>query len=103
MPELDLHKIPKWFDVAQNAGIAYGDQSIEDNSPSCDPFTGAWILFPQQFPPLAHYRITAAVNQEEQEAPISDWPENEDPFTQADLLDSEDDQVQDLIFRIRKS
>jgi hypothetical protein len=48
--------------------------------------------------------ITSAVVQEDQKALISDWLKNEDdPFTQMDLLNNEEDQVQELIFQIRKS
>jgi hypothetical protein len=50
---------------------------------------------------VANRRITAAFNQEEQKNLISDLPEKEDPFTQADLLDTEDYQVQELILRFR--
>jgi hypothetical protein len=47
--------------------------------------------------------ITPDVTQEDRKALVSDWPENKDPFTQADLLNNEEDQVQELIFQIRKS
>jgi hypothetical protein len=98
MPELDLHKTHKGFEASQKASRVYGNQSIEDNSPSAYPFTSAWICSPQ--PPLtrAYYRTTAAVNQEEHDAIIYDCP-----FTQTDLLDSEENKIQELIFRIRTS
>ncbi len=32
-----------------------------------------------------------------------DWFKNEDPFTQSNLLNNEEDQVQELIYQIRKS
>ncbi len=103
MPELDLHKTHKGVEASQKASRVYGNQSIEDNSPSAYPYTGAWSCSHQ--PPLtrAHYRTNAAVNQEEHDAIIHDWSEKEDPFTQTDLLDSEENKVQELIFRIRTS
>ena len=105
MPEIDLHRIPNGFDPAQIPSIVYGNKSIEDNSPSDYPYsdTAAWEFLPKKFSKPVFYKNTAFVNQEEFSASISDWPENKDPFTQADLLNNEDDQVQELIFRIRKS
>lgn len=98
MPELDLQK-----NAPEKASIAYGNKNLIDDSPSDYPYTGAWIPLLQQPPPVTPCRITAAVNQEEHDTLISSWSEKEDPFTQADLLDSEDNQVQELIFRIRIS
>jgi hypothetical protein len=46
---------------------------------------------------------TPAVNQEGREVITRGWPDKEDPFTQADLLNSEEDQVRELILRIRTS
>lgn len=103
MPVLELHKIQKRFDAAQRASISYGNQSIKDNSPSTFPSAGAWIALLQQSPTAAHYIITVFVDREGKHTRITDWSENEDPFTQGDLLDSEERQVQELIFQIRTS
>ncbi len=103
MPELILRKIHNRFDMSQKASIAYGNQSIEDKSPGGYPSTGAWNGLLQKFSAGAHYRDTSAVNQEEQDKVISDWSENKDPLTQVDLLDIEEDQVQELILRIKTS
>jgi hypothetical protein len=103
MPELNSYIIHRRLGEGLKASIAYGNQSIEDKSPSDYPYTGAWIPLLKQYPTGAHYSITAAVNQEEQGTFTRDWHENEDPFTQADLLNGEEKKVQELIFRIRTS
>ncbi|MFH1935007.1 MAG: hypothetical protein ABIN18_26000 [Pseudomonadota bacterium] len=105
MPEIDLHGIPKGLDPAQIPSIVYGNKSIEDNSPSDYPYsdTAACEFLPKKFPERVFYKNTAFVNQEEFSTSIIDLPDNQDPFTQADLLNNEEDQVQELIFQIRKS
>ncbi|GAI20958.1 unnamed protein product, partial [marine sediment metagenome] len=99
MPELNLQE-----KVVQEATIAYGDEFLINDFPIGDPYIGA-LLLPQKPQTERKFKfwITPAVVQEDQKALISDWPENEDPFTQADLLNKEEDQVQELIFQIRKS
>jgi hypothetical protein len=102
MLELDSHKILKEFGDAATASIVSGNQSIEDNSPNYSD-TGAWSLLPQKSPTKPRYGSTIVVKLKGHDILIGDWPEKEDPFTQADLLNNEEDQVQELIFRIRKS
>jgi hypothetical protein len=107
MPKLDLYKVHKRVDVEQKASIAYGDRLIKGNFPSDELDTEAWDiinLMPKQLPET--YKITYLLTAESQEGHkvlIRPWPEKKDPFTQANLLDNEDDQTQDLIFRIRTS
>ena len=99
MPELNL------LDKAtQEAAIIYGNKFLRDDFPISDPYTGASLL-PQNRQTERNFEvwITQSVVQEDQKALISDWPENEDPLTQTDLLNNEEDQVQELIFQIRKS
>ena len=105
MTEIDLYGIPKGFDPAQIPSIVYGDKSIEDNSPSDYPYsdTAACEFSPKTFSKTVFYKNTAFVNQGESSAYIIDLPDNQDPITQADLLNNEEDQVQELIFQIRKS
>jgi len=99
MPELNLQE-----KATQEVTIAYGDIYLKYDSPISDSYIGAWYL-PQKPQTERNFEvwITSAVVQEDQKTLISDWPENEDPFTQADLLNNEEDQVQELIFQIRKS
>jgi len=105
MPEIDLHRIHKGFDPAQIPSIVYGNKSIEDNSPSDYPYsdTAACKFLPKKIPKKIFYKNTAFVNQEEFSTSIIDLPDNQDPITQATLLENEEDQVQELIFQIRKS
>jgi hypothetical protein len=58
---------------------------------------------PKKFSTPVFYKNTAFVNQEEFSASIIDLPDNQDPITQATLLKNEEDQVQELIFRIKRS
>jgi len=102
MPEIDLYEIPE-FDPEHIASILFGNQSIKDDSPSDDPYTGAWIIPSKTILKTAPYRNTAFVNQEEVETSTTDLPENQDPITQTTLLKREEDQVQELIFRIKRS
>jgi len=99
MPELNLQE-----KATQEFSIAYGNKFLIDDSPIGDPYIGTWPLL-QKFRtvPKSKFWITIDVNQKGRKAPVSDWPENEDPYTQEDLLNNEEDQVQELIFRIRKS
>jgi len=105
MSEIDLHRIPNWFDPAQIYSIVYGNKSIEDNSPSDYPYfdTAAWEFLPKKFSKTVFYKNTAFVNQEEFSTSIIDLPDNQDPITQSTLLKNEEDQVQELIFRIKRS
>ncbi|GAG56798.1 unnamed protein product, partial [marine sediment metagenome] len=95
MPELNLQE-----KVVQGADIAYGDEFLIKDFPIDDPYIGA-LLLPQKPQTELKFKfwITPAVVQEDQKALISDWLKNEDdPFTQANLLNNEEDQVQELIF-----
>jgi hypothetical protein len=108
MPELDLQKADEWFEVTRKTSTAYGNEFLIDISPSKQPYPGASeIIISQAFsaPLLSYVRFftTAAVNQEGREVSISGWLEKKDPFTQGDLLDSEEDQVQQLIYQIKTS
>ena len=104
MPEINLHGIRKGFDPAQIPSIVYGNKSIEDNSPSDLSNISAWLLYPGA-QPVTKFKvgISPTVNQEYREATVNGWTENEDPFTQSNLVDIEDNQVQQLIFQIRRS
>jgi hypothetical protein len=60
-------------------------------------------LMINQCPAVVCYKITPAAGQEEQGNLISGCSESKDPVTQMDLVDSEDKQVQELIYRFRTS
>lgn len=109
MPNLYIQESNKKRVVVREASPAYGDEFLTDTSPSDQPSSGAWgiILTPQQYTPMRRHKYpfcnTPAANKESLVVFISEWPEKTDPFTQEDLLYSEDKQVQELIFRIRTS
>lgn len=50
-----------------------------------------------------YFLLKAAVSEEGREFGIRGWLEKKNPFTQEDLLDNEEDQLQDLIFRVKTS
>jgi hypothetical protein len=109
MPELDLQTYER-FEAARKVSIAYGDQFLIDNPPGEEAYLGAWNLeevpFDQLLPPASKkicYLPSPAVTPESRKVLISGYVEKEDSFTQTDLLDSEEDEVQELIFQIRTS
>jgi len=105
MPEIDSHRMTNRFYPAQILSFVYGNKLIEDNSPSDYPNTDTAVreFSPVIFLKMVRYGNSAFVNQEESDTSIIDLPENQDPITQATLLKREEDQVQELIFRIKRS
>jgi hypothetical protein len=110
MTSLDSQKPGERFGEIRKASVAYGDEFLTEMSQSGQPYPGAWNIediLPQ--PPLLlgehliRFVPTPAVNQEGREVVTRRWPEKKDPFTQADLLDSEEDQIMEVILRIRAS
>jgi len=107
MPEVILQEKWKRFEATQVSSIAYGDKYIEPNPPSDYPYTGAWNLrtLSLQKDKLSHmgipFNISATANQAESDILTISWNENKNPFTQEDLLERAEDQIQEYIFRIR--
>jgi len=98
MPELNLQER-----AIQEVTTVYGNKFLRDDSPISSSYIGAWPLQKKpQTVPISKFWITPDVIHGDRKDLVSDWLEDEDPFTQADLLNSEEDQVQELIFRIRK-
>lgn len=109
MPNLLRHEISK-YPPSFEASLAYGDEFLIDTLPIGQPYIGAWGLTPelqQKYPVGAWHKYsfcnTPAVNKENVEVFISEWPENKDPFTQVDLLDNEEVQLQELLLRLKTS
>lgn len=94
MWDIDTGSEGGWIVGAENIAIGIGVAGIVCTVNVCTGIGDARSLSIEQSP-------TVALNQEEQKNLISDLPEKEDPFTQADILDTEDYQVQDLILRFR--
>ena len=106
MPNLYIQEPNNKCVAVREAGPAYGNKFLTDISPSDQPSSMVWGIvlmpLPQTWIEYPFYK-TPAVNKENCAVFISGWPEKTDPFTQEDLLYSEDEQVQELIFRIKTS
>ncbi len=77
MPELNLQD-----KAAQEPAIIYGNQFLRDDSPISDPYIGTWFLLQKpRTVSKSKFWITPSRVLEDQNSLISDWPENEDPFT----------------------
>ena len=106
MPETVSQDTDKKLVGTKESSATYGDKYLFDIFPINQPYSGAWVIITpiSSGPKQVRFLSTPAVNQlKSHEEFISDWPERKDPFTQGDLLDSEEDQVQELIFRIKTS
>ena len=85
-----------------------GSDLLSDISYGGEPYLG-WDgkdILCQQIPLSKkdiHFLLKPAVGVESREFLILGWLEKKNPFTQEDLLDNEEDQLQDLIFRIKTS
>ena len=100
MYELDLFREIK----TKKVSVLFGNQYIEDNLLREYPNTEERNHLTKQPFKVYDYIITSeAVNKEEQDNLIIDWFENKDTFTQSDLLDIVDKQVQQLISLIKIS
>jgi hypothetical protein len=106
MPVANARVTDKRFAGMRESSATYGDKDLFDMYPSNQLSSGERvIIMPLSSRPRQVYILgTSAVEQmKEHEKLISDWPKRNDPSTQEDLLDSEDDQVKELILRIRMS
>lgn len=88
------------------ASTAYGDKFIDYYSAGRQPHPGVWSPrdiqnYWESYIPERKY--VTSVNTENSEVYTRGWPDKKDPFTQADLLDSEEDQIQQLIYQIKTS
>lgn len=100
MSDLNLYE-----DTVQEAAIAYGNKSLIDYSSIGESDDEVWnrrnrLSQKPRKVPKGIYFLTAG-SQEDIKTLISPWPEKEDPFTQSDLLDSEENMAQEIIYRIK--
>jgi len=124
MPELRF-QYPEWFVPAQEPSIACGNTFLPNKLFTGEPNLAAWgsknindrsferTKISVSATPGANqgnyesstevYSLWCIVGQTTTCLPTTGWPEKKDPFTQTNLLDSEEDQVRRLIFRIRTS
>jgi hypothetical protein len=108
MPELRLYT-REGFE-AMGESLVYSNKCLTANFPKEESYS-AWSQesnAPQEFSLLlrqkVRYFLTPFVTQENSEvSEASSFQKEMVPFTQANLLDYEEDQIQDAIFRIRTS
>ncbi|MCF6159117.1 MAG: hypothetical protein E3K32_11260 [wastewater metagenome] len=90
----------------------YNDEFLIETSPSDRSYSVSWENILTSPTVQRHKRrnypfyITPATNEsnkESMEGVITEWPEKTDPSTQEDLLYSEEEQIQEFIFRIKTS
>jgi hypothetical protein len=93
-----------WKRELLKASIIYGnkffDEPTSSEHPSSEERDVENILLQQYWDEL-HYSLTSAVNQESANVLIR-WHETNNTFTQANLLNNEDDEIQKIIIQIRK-
>ena len=95
MPETCLYE-----EAVKKPTKTYGDKSLIVDFPRGHSYIGAWLSLPvPQTAFLYKFQPTPYI-EEDQKDTVSDWPEKKDPFTKEDLLNSEDNQLQQLIFQI---
>ena len=105
MPNLIIQERNNKRVTPRKASRAYSDEFLIDTSPSDQPYPGAWepYRWQQQYIsagwPAYSFCNTPAVNPESFEVCKSDWSVIKNPFTQEDRLDTEEEQLQELIFR----
>jgi hypothetical protein len=90
----------------QEASITSGDRLVKHDPLANEADAGVWnfktLMIPRPIQrPVVYYEITPAVGREVQDNLRSEWVGSKDPVT-TDLVDSEEEQVQELIFRFKK-
>lgn len=91
--------------VIDSGGVAYSSKELIEILPNIQPNTG-WPTHKRKAPRepwTICFFITPAVSKESWESCKGDWPERENPVTQSNFIDTEEDQVQELIFKIKTS
>lgn len=103
MPEIELLTYDRWRMASRKASIAHGDQFISKDPTGEEPYSGAWNMERDPYQPKRFYLLTPAVDQGTVDDLISRYFKVEDPFTQADLVEREEDQLQEIIFKLKTS
>ena len=107
MPELATEQIYIKDKAQKKVNIDYSSAFLEDNLPYPYPSPVAWNLEnfgdrPTAMPISIPSSGTSAESQEDKQT-VKTWTERKDPFTQTNLVDNEDDQTEELIYRIKTS
>jgi len=104
MPEMTLPSHDRWFVASQKASIAYGNKFLVDDPASREPYSGAWNVEKAQYPlKKVSYLPTPTVSQEIPDVLFSGYRKIEDPFTQTNLVEGDEEQLQEIIFKLKTS
>jgi len=103
MPEIDLLTYDRWLVASRKASTAYGNRFLSDDPTGEEPYSGAWNVERGQYQQKRPYLLTPAAGQGTVDDYISGYFKVEDPFTQADLVETEEEQLQEIIFKLRTS
>ncbi|MDP3040171.1 MAG: hypothetical protein Q8O18_09910 [Deltaproteobacteria bacterium] len=103
MPEIDLLTYDRWLVASRKASTAYGNRFLSDDPTGEEPYSGAWNVERGQYQQKRPYLLTPAAGQGTVDDLISGYFKVEDPFTQADLVETEEEQLQEIIFKLRTS
>jgi hypothetical protein len=93
----------------RRGSLAYGDEFLIDTSPSDQPYLGAWEQALKSQQSLSKHRLMysscniPAVKTASQTVLLTDWSAGKTPITQVGLLDSEEEQLQELIWQLKIS
>jgi len=82
----------------------YSDKQLEEVFPKDDTQNIKWkVVLKDQ--PVSSFMIdiSSTVNQEQEMTEVPFWNEEDDSFTETNLLDGEDKQIQEIIFQLRNS
>jgi hypothetical protein len=106
VPDTRLREVNLDLEEIVKAGMSFSEKTTQLVTPNALPYTGAWISRPETGM-IAGYTFvnSIAINPDlwEVNAVAIGWSENNDSFTQANLIDIEDDKAQDLIYRIKEA
>jgi len=100
MPELALQTYKIWPIDTQEASISYGSWFISEEPFGEKSYSGAWNASEVQYQLKGAYRFTTTA---ETFLVPSTPPKGEDPFTQSNLIETEQSQLQEVIYQIKRS
>ena len=109
MPELELRGSDSSFKVPK-AIMAYGNKYLVDDPTEETSSSGSWNIEKTEYQSQLsliygkfRYQFSPVVSKGSFAPLMGTFIDRENPFTQVDLVESEHDQVQELIFMIRTS
>ena len=107
IPKPDISERNNKCIQVRNASHVYGNESLKEISLKVHPDLRGWLTgdiyqgHPSKYLNRYKYCNTTAVNPVNSIINREDWPEEKTPFTQMNLLNREEKQLRELIFRLR--